>query len=247
MKSMSYETLILITNTLIVIYGAIIGVLIYYSHKHQFLVAKSITFLKTVLGVIVLAAAYIYWYLLKNFTVRSDLYFNLQAGVILVIFIAFIGEYFSYNIGLDENKFKRSMIIKFIAYILLIAIECLIYRVWITEAVITVILVIILQLTVNKNAYLPSSASRKFYLAFTIAISFLLAKAAAVVIKEKSYNTLLFLISAALLFLAYVFMRLWGGASDREGFANARLISFYAGLMLIAVSISPEYLDYFAF
>lgn len=244
---MSYDTLIFITNILIVVYGAIICALIYYSHIHEYMAAKSITFLKTVLGAIVLAAAYIYWYLLKNFTVRSDIYFSLQALIILAIFIAFIGEYFSYNIGLDENKFKRSLILKFVSYILLIAVECLIYRVWITEAVIAVVLVIIVQLSVNKNAYLPSIASRKFYLAYTIAISFLLAKAAAVVIKEKSYNTLLFLIGAALLFFAYIFMRLWGGASDKEGFANARLISFYAGLMLIAVSISPEYFDFFAY
>lgn len=244
---MSYDILITISNILIVIYGAITGVLIFYSHKNQFTAAKSITFLKTVLGVIVIIEAYINWYLLKNFTVRSDFYFNLQLGIIIAIAFTFIGEYFSYNIGLDDNKFKRCLIFKLIGYIVFIAVECVIYRVWITEAVIAAVLVIVLQLAVNKNAYIGRRGSKKLYLAFTIAVSFLLAKAAAAVIKEKSYNTLIFLIGAALIFLSYIFLRMWGGASDREGFANARLIFFYAGLMLFAVSISPEFLDFFAF
>lgn len=244
---MTYDNLIFITNILIVLYGALVGVLIYFSNKNQYIAAKSTVFLKTVLGITVIVTAYISWHLLRNFSVRSDFYFWFQAGIIIAIIIAVISEYFSYNIGLDERKFKVCLISELIAYILFIAVECIIYRVWITEAIIAAALIIILQLTVNKTAYLPDTGSKRIYLAVTVASSFLLAKAAAVVIKEKSYNTLIFAAGAALLFLAYIFMRLWGGASDRASYANARSITFYGGLMLIAVSISPEYLDFFAF
>lgn len=244
---MTYDNLVLITQFLIVLYGAIVGVLIYNSNKNQFKNSKSTVFLKTVLAVIVLITGYINWDLLRYISIRSDFYITFQLGIIIALLPLLIGEYFSFSIGEDSKEFKVLLSLQLAGYIALILVECVTYRITITEIIIAAALFIILRFTVNKKAFLNDKSYKSLNTAVAVTTAFLLAKAVSVLLKEKSYNTLLFLVGAALIFCAYVFMRLFICDSDRKIYANVRIISFYAGLMVITTSISPDYLDFFAY
>lgn len=244
---MTYENLVLITQFLIVLYGAIVGVLIYYSNKNYFTNSKSTVFLKTILTLIVLMTGYINWDLLRYISIRSDFYITFQLGIIIALLPFLIGEYFSFSIGEDNEGFKALLSLQIVGYVTLIIIECVTYRITIAEIIIAAALFIILRFTVNKKAFLSHKSYKNLNTAVAVTTAFLFAKSVSVLLKEKSYNTLLFLAGAALIFCAYVFMRLFICEGYRKVYANVRIISFYAGLMVITTSISPDYLNFFAY
>jgi uncharacterized membrane protein YhhN len=64
---------------------------------------------------------------------------------------------------------------------------------------------------------------------------------------EKSVGTLLFMIGAVLFLVSDLLLGIWNYKTGARRHANLNWITYFSGMMLIALSISPEFLTYLAY
>ncbi len=207
---------------------------------------KKATRLKLTLSGMFIAVSIISEYLLYNYTVRSLFYIYLQAAVIIALVLAFFGDYFLQYIKLDVKKFKIGISFFTATQIVLIAMMCILYRVGIAEFIVTVgVLLLVLLLMKKQNWKLGEEGKR--LTAYTILLVFMASKAVVTFATEKSVGTLLFAIGAVLFLLSDMLLGIWNYSSGARKYANLNWITYFSGMMLIALSVSPEFLHYLAY
>lgn len=207
---------------------------------------KKATALKLSLSGMFCAVAFISAYLLRYYSTRSDIYHYAQLFVAIALCLAFCGDYFLQYIRLDVKKYKIGIRFFMACQIVLIAVMCIIYRVWWPEFVIMVVVLLLVLLLMKKQNW-QLGEEQKVVTAYTILLVFMASKAVVVMFEEKTVGTVLFAAGAVLFLVSDMFLGIWNYGTSKRRHANLNWITYFAGTMLIALSISPEYLGYIAY
>jgi len=207
---------------------------------------KKATILKLTLSGMFCTVAMISHYLLRNYSVRSDIYFHMQLLVVIALFFALGGDFFLQYIKLDVEKFKIGIKLFMVCQILLIAMMCILYRIWWPELVITAAVLLIVLLMMKKQNW-QLGGEKKVLTVYTVLLAFMASKAVVVMLSEKTVGTVMFAAGAVLFLLSDMFLGIWNYNTGKRKHANLNWLTYFAGTMLIALSISPEYLAYITY
>jgi hypothetical protein len=209
---------------------------------------RKATRLKLTLGGMFIAVSIISEYLLYNYTVLGLNYIYMQGAVIAALVSAFFGDYFLQYIKLDVKKFKIGISFFTATQIVLIAMMYLSHLSYIgaAEFVITVVALLLVLLLMKKQNWKLGEESKRLTV-YTILLVFMASKAVTVFFKDLSVGTLLFAIGAVLFLLSDMLLGIWNYNSGARKYANLSWITYFAGMMLIALSVSPEFSHYLAY
>lgn len=201
---------------------------------------KKATALKLTLSGLFCLVGIISYYLLYNYNTYGQIYQKMQMIVMISLFVAFAGDFFLQYIRLDIKKFKIGITCFSITQVLLIIAMGVIYSISWKEFVITAVALVLFLLLMKKQNWQLGEA-QKILTIYTILISFMASKSVMVFVSDATQGTLLFMIGAILFLVSDLLLGIWNYSSNKRVHANLNWITYFSGLMLIALSISPEF------
>ncbi|MDL2236547.1 lysoplasmalogenase [Christensenellaceae bacterium OttesenSCG-928-K19] len=204
---------------------------------------KKATALKLTLSSLFCAVGIISYYLLYTYAHRGGIYLTLQVFVVVGLFVALGGDFFLQYIRLDIKKFKIGILCFSITQVLFLIPMLVVYRVGWLEFVITAVVLVLVLLMMKKQDWQLGEA-QKALTVYTILITFMAAKSVTVFLGDHTVGTLLFMIGAILFLVSDLLLGIWNYNTSKRAHANLNWISYFSGLMLIALSMSPEFTTY---
>ncbi|HBU13073.1 MAG TPA: hypothetical protein DEB31_10255 [Clostridiales bacterium] len=204
---------------------------------------KQATALKLTLSGMFCAVGVLSYYLLYNYAHRGGFYLNLQLLVVIGLFVAMAGDFFLQYIRLDIKKYKTGIRFFTGTQILFLIGMLIVYRIGWREVVITAAILALVLLLMKKQDWQLGEA-QKALTAYTILITLMAAKSVTVFLTDFTAGTLLFMVGAALFLLSDILLGVWNYHTDRRAHMNVSWLAYFAGLMLIALSMSPEFAAY---
>jgi len=205
---------------------------------------KRATAIKFSLSGLFCATAVISGFMLYSISAKALTYIYLQ-GIMTsaALGFAFFGDYYLQYIKLDIKKFKKGIGFFMATQILLIANMCLLNKVSYVEVIVTAaVLLLVLLLMKKQNWQLGEEKGR--ITAYTILLVFMASKAAVTFFDftyGRTAGTLLFAIGAALFLISDILLGIWNYKSGARKYANLNWITYFSGMLLIALSIGPNF------
>ena len=195
---------------------------------------------KLILSGIFCAAGIISYFFFINTSQFAPGHMPPQLLVLLGLFFAFAGDYFLQYIRLNAKKYITGICCFAAAQILFIS--ALVIKVpgdginWLLTVVITVaVLLCVLAMMKKQNWQLGKE--KNVLTIYTVFLTFMTAKAVASLTGGVTAGTLLFAAGAVLFLLSDVLLGIWNYNTGKRVHANLNWISYYSGMILIALSI----------
>lgn len=230
-----------LTAVLVVIYAVL---LVFYLRaeknndgKNGF---KKATILKLTLSGIFCGVAIISYYLLYNFSHRSQIFYTLQLLIVIGLFFALGGDFFLQYIRIDEKKYKIGISLFTCTQILFVANLCIFNGVGWKEVVITIVALLLFSLLMKKQNW-QLGGEQKRVTAYTILLAFMASKGFVTMLHDMTVGSVLFSVGAILFLVSDIILGIWNYNTGKIKHAWLNWITYFSGNMLIALSISPEF------
>lgn len=183
------------------------------------------------------AVGVVSYVLLINYSHFSDILYTLKLLHVAALFAVFCGDRPPRYIRPDTKKHKAGAYCFLLAQILLLIPLCILNGVgWGEFAVAAAVLALAAVLTGKRGRL--SAKVQKPVAACRILLAFMAAKSFLVLLGDKTQGALLMAAGAALFLAAGLFLDIRSGG---QAPAYRKRITCFSGLMLIALSISPEF------
>lgn len=172
-------------------------------------------------------------------SIYSDVMVAYAVILVASLFAALGGDYFLQYIRLDNKKYRIGIGFFSVTQILLIVYLCLMNLIgWMEFVIMAGILLLVLTLMKKQNWKL--GPEQKIVTVYTLLIAFMTAKAITGIFHEKTLGALVLAIGAALFMASDILLGVWNYHTNKRVHANLNWITYFSGMMLIAISISPN-------
>ncbi len=196
--------------------------------------------LKLCLSAMFCAVSIISYVILINYSHSPNLFFALKFLMVLALFAALCGNFFLQYIRLDVKKYKIGIYCFTVTQILLLIPMCILNGIGWKELAIAVAVVLGIRLLVKKQGW-QLGELKKPLVVNTVLLTFMASKAFINMMADMTVGSVLLAVGAALLLVSHILLGLWNYHTNKMTHAYWNWIAYFSGMMLIALSISPEF------
>lgn len=201
---------------------------------------KKAAALKLVLSGLFCAVGLISCWILRYYSLAPDTLFVLKLIMALGLFFALAGGFFLQYIRSDIKKYRMGLGFLIVTQVMLIVPMCILNGIGWKELVFTAVIIIALWLLRKKQSW-QLGAEKKQLTAYSVLLTFMASKAAVNMSQDMTVGAVLLAVGAALFLISYIFLGVWNYHSYKRSDINLSHITYFAGIMLIALSSSPEF------
>lgn len=199
---------------------------------------RMATGIKLLLGALFCTAAYLSYQMLCSFSNASAGYRTMSAFTVAALFFALGGDFFLQFIRLDEFKYKIGIIFFTACQVLLIIREIGIYGLSGSPFVLTagVLLLVVCMMYVQRWQL---GGAKYVLTVYTVCVAFMGCNGFMAFLLYPGINSALFGIGALLFLISDIILGIWNYHNRRDLYADLNRIMYFAGVMMIALSICP--------
>lgn len=199
---------------------------------------RMATGLKLLLGALFCTAAYLSYYMLCTYSNASQNYRAMSALSVAALFFALGGDFFLQFIRLDEFKYKIGIAFFLVCQALLIIREIGIYGInWASFLITAMVLLFFAWLMAAQRWQL--GGAKYILTVYTVCVAFMGCNGFVSFLLYPSINSGLFGIGALLFLISDIILGIWNYHNRRDLYADLNRITYFAGVMMIALSICP--------
>ncbi len=201
---------------------------------------KKATALKLALSGMFCVVALISYHMTVEYSHASDIYFAFNKLIIFALICAFFGDFFLQYIRLDNKKYKVGIAFFIGTQALLIAMLVVLNLLngWPLTLIITIAVLALVGITMKKQRW-ELKSEKKLLSAYTVLLTFMAAKAIATMFHDKTYSAIMFAVGASLFLLSDLLLGIYNYGTNKRIHANLNWITYFSGMMLIALSSNP--------
>ncbi len=230
-----------ITLGIVIAYGVLLVLYIRAEMKNSDVAGgKLATMLRVILSVMFCAVGLISCWILRYYSLAPDLFFVFKLIMALSLFLALIGGLLLQYVSTDVKKLRGGLICLIVMQIMLIVPMCILNGIGWKELVFTAVILVMLGLLRKKQSWQPGEA-KKALTVYSVLLTFMASKAAVNMSQDMTVGAVLLSVGAALFLISYIFWGVHSFHSQKRSDINIYYITFFAGMMLIALSASPEF------
>lgn len=230
-----------ITLGIVIAYGVLLALYIRAETKNADTAGfKRAAALRLVLSALFCAVGLISCWILRFYSLAPDMFFMFKLIMALSLFLAMAGGLLLQYAQSDVKRLRIGLVCFIIMQIMLIVPMCILNGIGWKELVFTAVILIMLWLLRKKQSWQPGAAKKPF-MAYTVLLTFMASKAAVNMSQDMTVGAVLLAVGAALFLISYIFWGVHHFHSQKRLDANMNYVTFFAGMMLMALSASPEF------
>lgn len=247
---MSYVLMMGMTIGIVAVYAVILVLYLNAEKKNDGTSGfRRATGLKlTLSGLFCLAGVVSYYALVNGNSLRSDLFFNMQLLIVLGLFAAVGGDFFLQYIRRDNQKYRIGIGCFMATQILFLVSMSVINLMngWLPTVLIAAAILVCALLLMKKQNWQPGR-EKGMLTGYTILLAFMTAKAIATLVQDMTVGSLLMALGAILFLVSDLLLGVWNYHTGKRAHANLNWITYFSGMMLIALSVSPLFEGFLGF
>ncbi len=166
-----------------------------------------------------------------------DILFYSNILIVVGLAFAFLGDFFLQYIKKNRKMFHIGVVCFSITQIFLLVSMTMNYGFGWAELILLIVPLGIAVVLMNKQNW-ELGDSRIFLSAYTFLIALMTSKAFISLFMHYSLSNLIFALGASLFFASDVLLGVWSFYKNKRLYANLNWITYFCGLMLIAISVA---------
>ncbi len=203
---------------------------------------RKATGTKLTLSGLFCVTAVISFYMMLRYGHSSDILYTMQMLVMLGLFAAFAGDFFLQYIRIDTKKYMIGIACFTVTQVLFIVSQTILNMLsgWLLTLVIMAAVLAGILVLMKRQGW-KLGKEKKLLTAYTVLLTFMMAKSVATMFHDKTIGAVFMGVGAALFLLSDLFLGIWNYRSNRRVYANLNWITYFSGMLLIALSSNPAF------